>query len=95
MLVSFSENVFVSVKLLPAGQHACHPGQASLEQPEELVDVVPGHIFFSSQDENCVVVFGSQSVDRVSVFARRHREIRIGIGENVGRFDQFVDDDEG
>ena len=52
MLVALSEDAKVVDKWLEAEHHPLHPGHPRLEEPDQLVDVVPRDLLRLVQQEN-------------------------------------------
>ena len=52
VLVSLSEDAKVVDKWLEAEHHPLHPGHPSLEEPDQLVDVVPRDLLGLVQQEH-------------------------------------------
>jgi len=77
VLVLLSENVFVDIKLLTAVDHPPDPGDASFEEPKELVEVVSWNIQRSGRDENGVVVTSLKGGDWSTIFAGGDRKVRV------------------
>ena len=95
VLVALVQDVPAEVVLLAAGQEAHHPGEAGLQEPEPLVEVVPGDLLRLGHDEDGLVVAGGQRLPGAAVLARRHREVGVRVrGPAVG-LHQLVDDDVG
>ena len=56
-----------------------HPGEAGLQEPESLVEVVPGDLLRLGHDEDGLVVAGGQRLPGAAVLARRHREVGVRV----------------
>ena len=52
VLVALSEDAKVIDKGLKAKHHPLHPGHPRLEEPDQLVEVVPGDLLGLVQQEN-------------------------------------------
>lgn len=95
VLISLLENVDILDEGLLPGQDPPYPGQPGLEEPDELVEVVPRHVLRPGQHEHRVPVSGGEGLERASVLAGRDGEVRVGVGEDRVPLHDLVDDDEG
>ena len=95
VLVALPQDPPVRDELLLAGDHPRQPRQPRLQEPDELVEVVEGDLGGLGQHEHRPQVAAGQRLPPASVLARRHREVRVGVGHEVVELGQLVDDDEG
>ena len=79
MLVTFQQDVDIGHEGFQPQHHPRHPRAASLEEPNQLVDVVTGNLLRLLQEEDSLGVPCQQSSEGSPVLTGTHRELGVAV----------------
>ena len=89
VLVAFKENINISDKRFQTEHHPSHSRAASLQEPDEFVDIVTRNLLRLLQQEHGLRVSGQQSSEGSSVLAGCDREICVTVRPERGPLHQL------
>jgi len=79
VLVAFSEDAKVVDKWLETQHHPLHPGHPCLEEPDQLVDVVPRDLLRLVQQENCIGIACHKRLQWSPILTRTNWKVGVGV----------------
>ena len=94
MLISFSQDSVVCDELLFSCQKSGNSRQSSLQEPDELVEVVKRNLLWFSENKDRPKISFSKCILPASIFTGWHGEIWVWVRHEVVELRQLVDDDE-
>lgn len=89
VLVTLEENAEIKIKSFETEKHPEHSEEASFEEPDQLVDVVPGDPVRGLEQEHGPGVPGQQGADGAAVLARADREVGVTVTPERGPLHQL------
>ena len=89
MLVTLKQDAKIKFKSLEPEKHPEHPEKTSFQEPDELVDVVPGNPVRGLEQEHGPGVPSQQGADGAAVLARADGKVGVTVTPERGPLHQL------
>ena len=95
MLITLEQDIDIRLERFQTQHHSDASQQTSLEEPDELVEIVSGNLLWLVEKKNSISVTCQQSSDGTTILTGSHGEVGVTVRPERVPLHQLVDDDPG